>query len=101
VEGEGWRVGPIGRPPPDEADRATAPVATVNSLAYSCESGDARADALHQSFTRPPADTMAKEMNEFGRTSGAPRQRGRYLRHLPRERLPLASLVSTLPALDA
>jgi hypothetical protein len=40
-------------------------------------------------------------MNESGRPSGAARQRGRYLRQLRGEGLPLASLVSTLPALDA
>jgi hypothetical protein len=44
---------------------------------------------------------MAKEMNEFGRPSGAARQRGRYLGQLRGEGLPLASLVSTLSALDA
>jgi hypothetical protein len=44
---------------------------------------------------------MAKEMNEFGRSSGAARQRGRYLRQLRGEGLPLASFVLALPALDA
>jgi hypothetical protein len=40
-------------------------------------------------------------MNESGRPGGAARQRGRYLGQLRGEGLPLASLVSTLPALDA
>ena len=44
---------------------------------------------------------MAKEMDELRRTSSAARQRRRYLGQLPGEGLPLASVVSTLPALDA
>ncbi len=44
---------------------------------------------------------MAKEMYEFGRPNRAARRRGRYTRQLPGKRLPLASLVTTLPALNA
>ena len=44
---------------------------------------------------------MAKELNEFSRPCSAARQGSRDLGQLRGERLPLASFVSTLPALDA
>jgi hypothetical protein len=70
-------------------------------VAQDCIVAGGHPDALHQSFTRPPADAMAKEMNDFSRPNRAARRRGRYTLQLPGERLPLASLVTTLPALNA
>jgi len=44
---------------------------------------------------------MAKEMNEFRRLKGAARQTSSYLGQTRGKGLPLAPLVSTLPALEA
>ena len=68
--------------------------------AQDCIIAGRHADPLHQSFTWPAADAVAKEMNEFGRPTGAARQRRGDLGQLLGEGLPLASFETTLPALD-
>jgi len=47
--------------------------------AQDCIIAGRHADPLHQPFTWPAADAVAKEMNEFGRPTSAARQRRRYL----------------------
>ncbi len=58
------------------------------------------ADPPHQPFTSPAADAVAEEMDEFGRPTGAARQRRGDPRQLLGEGLPLASFETTLPSLD-